>query len=107
MHGRDKTHPSDKMIDVTRESVCPLKIAAIRFGVKTKTVREWSKPVDYRKRLKERHLETVKIGGRLFTSLEAINRYVTPGAGAGDAAMVAMNELAKQLLKEKYGIGNG
>ena len=57
------------MIDFKTETVLTLAGAAKRLGISVKTVRAWSKRVSGRK------LETAKLGGKRFTSLEAIQRF--------------------------------
>ena len=63
------THYAGGVIDFTKEK--PLSLAAVsqRFGVTVKTVRSWARGVGGRR------LETAKLGGKRFTSLEAIQRF--------------------------------
>src|SRR5436190_18389965 len=63
------THYAGDVIDFKTETVISLAGAAKRLGVTIKTVRSWSK------RLRARRLETAKLGGRVYTSLEAIQRF--------------------------------
>jgi hypothetical protein len=75
MHGRGSNNANRTMIDVTRETLLTMNEAAARFGVTAKTIREWACPLDYKRRPKRRVLETVMLGGRLRTSLEAVQRF--------------------------------
>jgi hypothetical protein len=56
------------MIDVKKENVFPLREAAQRLSVSYEQVRRWSK-------MRTAPLETVIIGTKAFTSLEAIQRF--------------------------------
>jgi transposase len=57
------------VIDFTKEKPLSLAAVAERFGVAVKTVRAWARGVGGRR------LETAKLGGKRFTSLEAIQRF--------------------------------
>jgi hypothetical protein len=57
------------VIDFTKETPLSLAAVAERFGVAVKTVRSWARGVGGRR------LETAKLGGKRFTSLEAIQRF--------------------------------
>jgi hypothetical protein len=57
------------VIDFTKEKALSLAAVAERFGVAVKTVRSWARGVGGRR------LETAKLGGKRFTSLEAIQRF--------------------------------
>ena len=57
------------MVDLIRETPVDLKTVANRFNVTMKTVYAWMKGVH------GRQLETVKVGGKRVTSLEAIQRF--------------------------------
>lgn len=106
-HGSTLTLPSANMIvDPSRESLLEIAEAARMFHRQPKTVRRWAEPLDYLKRPKAKVLEVVKIGGRLFTSLEALNRYAAPGATTdSQRATQAAHEIAVKILRDKYGIG--
>lgn len=58
------------MINVTKESLIDFKSAAKQFGVTIQTIRNWAN------RQTSPRLETVKIGGMVRTSLEALQRFV-------------------------------
>jgi len=88
------------MIDFKTETVISLAGAAKRLGVTVKTVRSWSK------RVRARRLETAKLGGRVYTSLEAIQRFSeqredAPRSGAKNARR--KHQQATRLLWEEFG----
>ncbi len=62
-------HYAGGVIDFTKETPLSLAAVAERFGVAVKTVRSWARGVGGRR------LETAKLGGKRFTSLEAIQRF--------------------------------
>ena len=70
---RRPAHYSDGVIDFTKEKPLSLASVAERFGVAVKTVRSWARGVGGRR------LETAKLGGKRFTSLEAIQRFSQQG----------------------------
>lgn len=89
-------------IDITRETVVDLNDVARRLRVHIKTVRGWGK------RLNGRRLETVKLGGKIVTSLEALQRFAIsngPG-GAGDSKSPRPRPKpdSARCLKEAHGI---
>jgi hypothetical protein len=57
------------VIDFTKETPLSLAAAAKRFGVAVQTIRRWVRGVGGLR------LETAKLGGKRFTSLEAIQRF--------------------------------
>ena len=61
------------MIDFTKETPLSLAAVAKRSGVAIETVRRWARGVGGLR------LETAKLGGRRFTSLEAIQRFSQQG----------------------------
>jgi hypothetical protein len=58
------------MVDFIKENPIPLKDVAARFHVCVKTVRDWAKGVGGRK------LATGKVGGKVYTTSESIQRFV-------------------------------
>jgi hypothetical protein len=70
---RRPAHYADGVIDFTKEKPLSLASVAERFGVAVKTVRSWARGVGGRR------LETAKLGGKRFTSLEAIQRFSQQG----------------------------
>lgn len=56
------------MIDITRETIVSLSDAANRLSVTHKTIRKWAS-------MPGRKLETAKVGGKVITSLEALQRF--------------------------------
>jgi len=66
------------MIDLQNETVLLLREAAKRLPVRphTSTLHRWARG------LKDgRRLETVKMGGKVFTSVEACVRFASPSGG--------------------------
>jgi transposase len=64
-------HPGSlgaEMIDLKSETLLSLPEAAERLGVTLKTIYVWANRTD-------RRLETAKLGGKRYTSLEAIQRF--------------------------------
>ena len=57
------------MIDISHEKLLTVDQAAERFGVTRKAVFGWMKQG------RERQLESCKIGGKRYTSLEAVQRF--------------------------------
>lgn len=57
------------MIDVTRETIVSLVDVARRLGVTVQTVRNWSD------RQSGPRLDTMKFGGKVVTSWEALGRF--------------------------------
>jgi hypothetical protein len=57
------------MIDFTKEEPLSLATVAKRLGVAVETVRRWARGIQ------GMQLETAKLGGKRFTSLEAIQRF--------------------------------
>lgn len=92
------------MIDFTRESQITLTAAAKRFGLNPITLRRWANGRNGRK------LETAKLGGKVYTSLEAIQRFSDQSddsnelAGAGVSANSRTSDDARRQLMERHGI---
>ena len=63
------THCAGGMIDFTKGKPLSLAAVAERFGVAVKTVRSWARGVGGRR------LETAKVRGKRFTTLEAIQLF--------------------------------
>ncbi len=57
------------MIDFTTEHIIDIESLATKLDVNSVTIRRWF----------ARGLEHAKVGGRLFTSLEAVQRFSTQG----------------------------
>lgn len=57
------------MVNLKTEALLNLKQAAERCGVSVKTVRNWAE------RMTGPRLETAKLGGRVVTTLEALQRF--------------------------------
>lgn len=58
------------MVDFAKENVIDVQRLAKRLDVSTDTIRRWFR----------QGLEKVKLGGRVYTSLEAVNRFSQPVA---------------------------
>jgi transposase len=94
------------MINVTKESLIDFKAAAKQFGVTIQTIRNWAN------RQTLPRLETVKIGGMVRTSLEALQRFViysdetqhTTGAHQYKSETDLAHEDALRRLRERHGI---
>lgn len=93
-----------RVIDFKTETVLSLAGAAKRLGVTVKTVRSWSK------RVRARRLETAKLGGRVYTSLEAIQRFseqrddAPPTSAVKNARARHRNhQQASRLLWDEFG----
>src|SRR5687768_587115 len=92
------------VIDFKTETVLSLAGAAKRLSVTVKTVRSWSK------RVRAKRLETAKLGGRVYTSLEALQRFseqwedAHPASAAKKARALRRNQQpASRLLWEELG----
>ena len=85
------------MIDFTREDPISLAKVAEMFGITPQTVRKWTKRA-------VSPLESKKVGGKVYTSRSAIQRF------SGDVPMVADHVLSEahqealRQLKEVHGI---
>jgi hypothetical protein len=71
------------MVDFAKEQVLSAKRVAKRLDVSHDTLRRWF----------TRGLDHVKIGGKVFTSLEALNRF----AGSDGAGIDSEAELAEEM----------
>ena len=95
------THYAGDVIDFKTETVLSLAGAAKRLGVTVKTVRSWSK------RVRLKRLETAKLGGRVYTSLEAIQRFSEQREDAPSAstarAVRRNHQQASRLLWDELG----
>lgn len=60
------------MIAIRSDKLLSVRAVAVRFGVTTKTVYCWMNGVG------GRSLEAVRVGGRLVTSEEALERFAQP-----------------------------
>jgi transposase len=82
------------MIDLVRENTITVKGVAERYDVHPSTVYGWFKG----------GLEKIKVGGRVVTSLEALQRFANKGNGLPtDYRSTAV----LQRLEEKFGIRIG
>lgn len=70
------------MVDFAKEQVIPVSRLAKRLDVSKDTIRRWF----------DEGLEKAKIGSKVFTSLEALNRF----AGLTESNVSADAELAEQ-----------
>lgn len=95
------------MVNITTELLLDLKQAAQRCGVSVKTIRNWSS------RATEPRLETAKLGGKVVTTLEALQRFTVQKVSGEhetrqSAAMArhtnATHEEAMQRLKAVHGV---
>lgn len=92
------------MIDFTRESQITLTAAAKRLGLNPITLRRWAVGCNGRK------LETAKLGGKVYTSLEAIQRFSDQSDDTGDLAGAGIpvrprpSDDARRQLMERHGI---
>ena len=94
------------MINVTKENLIDLKSAAKQFGVTIQTIRNWAN------RQTLPRLETVKIGGMVRTSLEALQRFVvysdesqhTPSVQVYKSESDVQHEEAMRRLRDRHGI---
>ena len=82
------------MIDLKRERPISVSGVANRFGVHRRTVEGWFR----------RGLERTKLGGRVYTTLEAIQRFGTDGASCQQTSQMRAVEAALKELREKYGL---
>lgn len=91
------------MIDLIHQKPVSLKAAAEYFGVSAKTVRCWSRGVGGRR------LDTVKVGGLLFTTMEAIQAFAAPvGTERITTTLTTLERNyreASRLLREEHGHG--
>ncbi|MBC7853632.1 MAG: DUF1580 domain-containing protein [Pirellulaceae bacterium] len=88
------------MIDFTKEKPLSLAAVAERFGVAVKTVRSWARGVGGRR------LETAKLGGKRFTSLEAIQRFAKQATAQKHLPIEPLRadyEEVRRLLSERRG----
>lgn len=86
-------------LDITRETVVDLNEVARRLRVHIKTVRGWGK------RLNGPRLETAKFGGKIVTSLEALQRFaVSNNIKQKPAGQARPNQDVTRYLKEAHGI---
>ena len=96
------TRPGAALLDISRETVISLEEAARKLDVTTKTVRNWALrqvgPV----------LETAKFGGKVVTTLEALQRFGQQrGAKPSKQSAVRLTRRQKMLtaqLREHHGI---
>ena len=95
------------MIDVANVKLVTLGAVASLLSVRVRTVREW---------IAVRHvpvLETVKFGGRVYTSLQALQRFgqqrdgTRSPSGTVPVARQSNYDDAIRNLQAKHGLGNG
>lgn len=83
------------MVDFAKENVIDVQRLAKRLDVSADTIRRWMR----------QGLEKVKVGGRVYTSLEAVNRFSQPVATPAevDPALSQMfRELRDRGLAKDY-----
>lgn len=87
------------MLDIQKETPVSLFEVAEKFNVTVTTVRKWTNPN------KRHHLETAKIGGKRFTTWEAVQRFVEPDNPEAEKAAIirASHERAMKVLRELHG----
>jgi hypothetical protein len=82
------------MIDLKRERPLSVVAAAQHFGVHRRTIEGWFR----------RGLERVKIGGRVYTSLEAVQRFSEPGCNVERQHDARAVGAAMKELRERFGL---
>lgn len=88
------------MVDFIHETPLSLKDVASRFGVTTKTVRQWICGVRGRK------LEAFRMGGKLLVTVEALQRFAAVEESVQytrPSAVARENEETMRLLRERHG----
>lgn len=75
------------MVDFAKENVIDVQRLAKRLDVSADTIRRWFR----------QGLEKVKLGGRVYTSLEAVNRFSQPVAVTQQAVDPALSEMFREL----------
>lgn len=88
------------MVDFIHETPLSLKDVAARFGVTTKTVRQWIGGV------RGRRLEAFRMGGKLLVTVEALQRFAAveePVQYARPSAVARDNAETMRLLRERHG----
>ena len=84
------------MVDVARERLIPINKAAITFDVSRRTIENWF----------EQGLDSVKLGRRVYTSLEAFERFAVhrqPKTKRGDEPKNSDADEAAAELQRRYG----
>jgi hypothetical protein len=81
------------MIDLTSEDLIAFSEAAKHVPGRPhlSTLHRWA-------RRRHRALETIKVGGRIFTSVEAVSRFVQQRGGA-EAALPPSADRARQIAR--------
>ena len=90
-----------QVIDLTQERVVSINAAAERLGVSPKTVYVWAASTH------EPRLETVKLGGKRVTTLEAIQRFARqdePTPALVGTTNPSDYERAMAGLRERHGV---
>lgn len=82
------------MIDFKREKPISISRVANRFGVHRRTVEGWFR----------RGLERAKLGGRVYTTLEAIDRFKTEGIPCQQNSQTRELEAALKKLRERFNL---
>lgn len=83
------------MVNFASETAILITDAAARLKVTPKTVRSWAKGV------KGKRLETSKLGGLTYTTLEAIQRFSSPSSH-DIVAVQAAEQLEERAYKQRH-----
>lgn len=81
---------------ILRETVLPLAEAAKRLGVTYRTAKRWTE----RPRKDAAVLEATRIGGRLYTSVEALERFAEPTVKSEQRVPVHLTAAERSVVRE-------
>jgi len=86
------------VISISRETLISRLKAAEQLTVCYKTVLNWCRRGRYSKYIGRYYLETVRVGGRLLTSMEAVDRFLDKLAEADAKRDIARADAEKPKL---------